>query len=184
MGTTKHCAIVVACPQDPCKTDPALCGYVDTSGDDDWGWSFIWMMMLGTGLYAGGGLAYNHKQRGMPLEAGSLPHADFWMEVRALAMDGVVFARAAVEEAREGRAEGEYEPLSDPQPAGARPPPRKKLEAVAEEEEEEEGEGWEGAERDVRELVKKDVHSSMAPIRVEIQRTEDTGAAMPWEGVE
>ena len=36
----------------------------------------------------------------------------------------------------------------------------------------------------MRELVKKDVHSSMAPIRVEIQRTEDTGAAMPWEGVE
>ena len=105
-------------------------------------------------------------------------------EKLSLAMDGVVFARAALEEAREGRAEGEYEPLSEAQPTGARPPPRKKLEAVAEEEEEEEGEGWEGAERDVRELVKKDVHSSMAPIRVEIQRTEDTGAAMPWEGVE
>jgi len=201
VGTVKHCAIVVACPSDPCKADPALCGYIDTTASDDWGWSFIWMLLLCVGLYAGGGLVYNHKQRGMPLEAGSLPHLEFWTEVRALTTDGVVFFRARVEEARQqymyggGDGGGQYEAVDDVeethvQPT-ARPPPRNRNQAAQEELEELEDmegeEGWEAAGRDLREVVKKDVHSSQAPIRVEIQRSpmqENTGPALPWEGVE
>ena len=47
-------------------------------------------------------------------------------------------------------------------------------------------EEWELAGPDLREIVKRDVHSSMAPIRVEINREDAStgGAAMPWEGAE
>jgi hypothetical protein len=43
---------------------------------------------------------------------------------------------------------------------------------------------WQGVERDMNEIVSSSVHSSMAPIRVEIARTTDTDAALPWEGAE
>ncbi len=190
VGTIKHCAIVVTCPSDPCKVDPSLCSYVNTDRDDDWGWSFIWVLLLGGALYAGGGLAYNHTQHGMPLEPASLPHVEFWGEVRALTTDGFVFFRARVEEARSQHAEKQqYEGLGEvdePQSAAARPPPRKKptqVEQPEDQHQEAEGDDWEMVGRDMRELVKKDVHSSQAPIRVEIQRSDD-GPAMPWEGVE
>lgn len=195
VGTIKHCAIVVACPQDPCAANPALCSYIDTGGDDDWGWSFILILLLVVALYAGGGLAYNHKQRGMPLEAASLPHVEFWKEVRALTTDGIVFFRARVEEARMNNGAQRYDALgeatdvgnaqSHDQPLAKCPPPRKKTSEVAPEQISEEGEDdqWEMVGRDMREVAKKGVHSSQAPIRVEIQRS-DVGPAMPWEGVE
>ena len=145
------------------------------------------MFFLGAALYAGGGLAYNHKQRGMPLEPASLPHVEFWREVRALTTDGIVFFRARIEEARAQHAEKQqYEGIDEvdeaqPPPA-AHPPPRKKATQVEQPADQDEAE-WDMVGRDLREVVKQDVHSSQAPIRVEIKRL-DVGPAMPWEGVE
>jgi hypothetical protein len=148
------------------------------------------MLFLGVALYAGGGLAYNHKQRGMPLEPASLPHVEFWGEVRALTMDGVVFFRARIEEARTQHAEKQQyeglEEVDEAQAPAARPPPRTKptqVEQLEDQHQEAEGDEWETVGRDLREVVKEGVHSSQAPIRVEIQRS-DVGPAAPWEGVE
>ena len=61
-------------------------------------------MLVGGVLYAGAGFAYNRKVKGAEgLEA--LPHQAFWMELRAMVMDGVAFARGG------GHGGGAREPL-------------------------------------------------------------------------
>jgi hypothetical protein len=101
VGTTKHCAIVVQCPHDPCVANPALCAFVDDGPDaSGWGWTFILLLLLGVGMYAGGGLAWNIKRRGMPLVRTSLPHYEFWVSTRALVMDGSTFTRQKLLEAK------------------------------------------------------------------------------------
>ena len=60
-------------------------------------------MLVGSVVYAGAGFAYNRKVKGAEgLEA--LPHQAFWMELRAMVMDGVAFARG-------GHGGGAREPL-------------------------------------------------------------------------
>lgn len=53
----------------------------------------LFLMILGFGGYAGGGAYLNHRDGASGVEM--LPHYDFWMELPALCMDGVVFLAAS-----------------------------------------------------------------------------------------
>ena len=178
VGTTKHCAIVVQCPTDLCVKDPSLCAYhpMDSGG---WGWTFLLLVFLLGGLYAVGGVAYNHKQKGMPLNASALPHREKWIGLAALVVDGSVFTRAKFDEARaKVKAGGETPLLDDPQPPpSACPPPRKKkLEPKpdpdrSEQDQNEDG-SWIAIDREMLEHRQAGVHSSMQKIKVEIALDE------------
>ena len=63
--------------------------------DCTWGWSFVLVVVLGGGLYAGGGWATNHRLKGLD-GIDALPHVDMWREVINLARDGIRFAQARI----------------------------------------------------------------------------------------
>ena len=81
------------------------------------------MLALSVGMYTGGGVYFNHKQRGMPVGLGALPHREYWLSLAAMAKDGVLFSRAKLVEARSRYAEG-YQSIDNLDKAISRPPPR------------------------------------------------------------
>ena len=72
-----------------------LCVTNALAGAGTWGWSFVLVVVLGGGLYAGGGWAMNHRLKGLD-GMDALPHVGMWREVISLAQDGIRFAQARI----------------------------------------------------------------------------------------
>ena len=58
-----------------------------------WGWTFILLVVLSGGLYAGGGIAFNVKTAGATPGWEALPHQEHWQNIHALVQDGVAFSK-------------------------------------------------------------------------------------------
>ena len=61
-----------------------------------WGWTFILLLFLGSGLYAGGGIAYTVQTTGATPGLEALPHQEHWQNLHALVQDGVAFSKRRV----------------------------------------------------------------------------------------
>jgi hypothetical protein len=59
-----------------------------------WGWTFLLIVFLGAAFYSGGGIAYNHKTKQMPLDKDAFPHKEHWVFVGGLVVDGARFSWA------------------------------------------------------------------------------------------
>lgn len=68
----------------------------------DWGWTFIYLLVGGLLVYAGGGIAYNHKVKGEALALSSLPHKEYWRGVYGLVADGAMYAYVRATGSRTG----------------------------------------------------------------------------------
>jgi hypothetical protein len=66
-----------------------------------WGWYFLLLTGLGAGGYVGGFIGFNMKTKGLSGKE-ALPHQEFWLELKALVQDGVVFAGAKATELQKG----------------------------------------------------------------------------------
>lgn len=52
-----------------------------SQADSGWGWTSILILLICSVGYAGGGVVYNHKRKGMALDQNALPHRDMWLGV-------------------------------------------------------------------------------------------------------
>lgn len=99
-----------------------------------WGWTFLLLLLLGTCGYLGGSIAYGHKVQGQPL-ALTLPHREFWMEIKSLVEDGVAFSKSRALQASGGGGGGSggaYEAVPDSEePASSAAAASKKNQAAA-----------------------------------------------------
>jgi hypothetical protein len=68
-----------------------------------WGWTFILLIFLTGGLYAGGGIAYAVKTTGASPGLEALPHQEHWQNIYALVQDGVAFSKRRVLQSRAAR---------------------------------------------------------------------------------
>ena len=59
-----------------------------------WGTTFIIAVLLGMGIYIGGGTAWGGRTRGAGQGLGAHPHYKNWLSLRALCEDGLQFAKA------------------------------------------------------------------------------------------
>lgn len=66
-----------------------------------WGWTVVVLLVLGSALYAIGGIAYNQQTTGQP----ALPHPEFWRSVGGLVRDGATFTKVQLL-SKEGGQEG------------------------------------------------------------------------------
>eukprot|EP01051_Picozoa_sp_SAG22_P019788 SAG22_NODE_3764_length_1538_cov_1.357192_1_plen_333_part_00 len=78
------------------------------------GWTFVALLLVGSGLYVAGGVAHSVQVRGVPLSAGPgqlLPHTEHWLAVLGLVQDGLVFTKARYAAYRAGQPSGGGEAL-------------------------------------------------------------------------
>eukprot|EP01048_Picozoa_sp_COSAG05_P010368 COSAG05_NODE_908_length_6643_cov_2.923441_1_plen_285_part_00 len=154
-----------------------------TLQDDGWGWSFILFLLLFCASYAAGGVAYNHKRKGMPLDQRALPHRDVWLGIAALVSDGCGFTREKYQQLRAGTTGSGLEPPLLPRPLAIQgaggavdglldAPESDVAEASTPQSPASAEDGWETVpswiDRELVEQREAGVHSSMQRIKVEI----------------
>ncbi len=87
------CAAAAAPPVvgDPCPNKPKkfVVEYLCTRA----GWTFVAIVVVGVGLYIGGGMLYASQVVGKPVALDSHPHHLRWLELRSLTLDGFAYAR-------------------------------------------------------------------------------------------
>ena len=76
-----------------------------------WGWTFLVLLLVGSVLYAGIGIAYNAKVLGKD----ELPNTEFWGELAALVRDGIAYtfstAATTVQDAARPTPRGDYDAI-------------------------------------------------------------------------
>ena len=131
------------------KTEYACPG--NQGGGLSFGWLFFTAFTVSAVVYVGGGVAYNHKSRGMDLDLEALyqiPGHEGWRLLPGLLTDGVYFFRVHAATwhtnleflAPSGAPPApDYDPVADsPAPTGGKAKKKKKGKKAAAEEEEEE----------------------------------------------
>ena len=100
-------------PAEKCGGGCALTVYEIECGSD-WGWTFLLMLLVGSVLYVSGGVAYNHKALGKPIDIEALPNRNFWITAYGLVVDGgVFFVETTKHEIAKQRGEARYQPVPD-----------------------------------------------------------------------
>ena len=98
---------------DPCPNHPKQ--FVVEYSCTHTGWMLAAMILVGGGVYVGGGVLHGSKAGGKAVALASHPHYGQWQELRALALDGVAYARG-----RARGATGGYETVRGAVSSGAR----------------------------------------------------------------
>ena len=107
-------------------TDPAFgCGKtyeVTYTCDSGWGWTFIIALCAVSGLYVGGGSAYNVKMKGAAPGIGMVPQLEQWREGYGLVVDGARFTKARVDALRGGAGGDGYAKVGEADKDGTKEP--------------------------------------------------------------
>ena len=69
-------------------------------GASNWGLAFLITLLVSTVLYVGGGVGFAHKTQGSGLAIRSHPHFALWTQLQGLVTDGVIYAKARIDERR------------------------------------------------------------------------------------
>lgn len=99
-------------PAEKCGGGCALTVYEIDCGSN-WGWTLLLTLCVGSVLYVGGGVAYNHKTLGQPLGVDALPHRSFWTAAHGLVVDGTVFFMENAKREIAKQRGVDYQPLPD-----------------------------------------------------------------------